>query len=66
MSKRGGKRNPVTFTKPADPAFLRRMKEQIGFQESPTVETKVNVFDFCIDVIRGNRNKIMLLHEGLS
>lgn len=44
MSKRGrgGKKGGVTFTKPPEPAFLRKMKEQMGFQEGPNVDTKVS------------------------
>lgn len=35
MSKRN-----VAFIKPDEPSFLKRMKEQIGYKEGPTVETK--------------------------
>lgn len=35
MSKRN-----VAFIKPQDPSFLRRLKEEIGYKEGPTVETK--------------------------
>ena len=40
---RGGKRNAVSFSKPAEPAFIRRMKEQLGYKESATLDTKVIV-----------------------
>jgi len=41
MGGRGkGKRQPVAFTKPPEPAFIRRMKEQLGYQEGPNVDTK--------------------------
>lgn len=36
MSKRN-----VAFIKPDEPAFLKRMKQQIGYQEPDTVEAKV-------------------------
>ncbi|CAG7787082.1 unnamed protein product [Allacma fusca] len=39
MSKKG-KKNAVSFAKPPEPAFLRRIKEQIGYKEGPTVDTK--------------------------
>jgi len=39
---RGGKRNAVMFAKPGDPAFLRRMKEQLGYKEGPSIDTKVS------------------------
>nr|XP_060637753.1 uncharacterized protein KIAA1143 homolog [Anolis sagrei ordinatus] len=34
------KRNQVSYVKPAEPAFLSRFKERVGFREGPTVETK--------------------------
>ncbi|XP_013775107.1 uncharacterized protein KIAA1143 homolog [Limulus polyphemus] len=33
------KRN-ITFSKPAEPSFLKKFKERIGYQEGPTVQTK--------------------------
>lgn len=36
MSKRS-----VSFIKPDEPAFLKRLKQEIGYKEGPTVETKV-------------------------
>lgn len=35
MSKRN-----VAFTKPDEPAFLKRIKEQISYKEGPSVDTK--------------------------
>ena len=35
------KRNNIHYIKPEDPSFLKRLKEQIGYKEGPTVETKV-------------------------
>ncbi|XP_053455409.1 uncharacterized protein KIAA1143 homolog isoform X1 [Nycticebus coucang] len=34
------KRNQVSYVRPAEPAFLARFKEQVGYREGPTVETK--------------------------
>ncbi|XP_054847340.1 uncharacterized protein KIAA1143 homolog [Eublepharis macularius] len=34
------KKNPVSYVKPAEPAFLTRFKEQVGYREGPTVDTK--------------------------
>ena len=34
------KRNRITYNRP-DPPFLRRIREQVGYQESPDVNTKV-------------------------
>uniref|UniRef100_A0ACB8FUP7 Uncharacterized protein n=1 Tax=Sphaerodactylus townsendi TaxID=933632 RepID=A0ACB8FUP7_9SAUR len=34
------KKNQVSYAKPAEPAFLRRFKEQVGYREGPTVDTK--------------------------
>ncbi|XP_065162220.1 uncharacterized protein KIAA1143 homolog [Atheta coriaria] len=35
MSKRN-----ITFSRPAEPSFLRKLKEQAGYKEGPTVDTK--------------------------
>lgn len=35
MSKRN-----VAYIKPQEPEFLRRLKEQVGYKEGPTVDTK--------------------------
>jgi len=37
MSKRN-----IAYIKPDEPAFLKRMKQQIGYQEPDTVEAKVS------------------------
>ncbi|XP_050996169.1 uncharacterized protein KIAA1143 homolog [Acomys russatus] len=34
------KRNQVSYVRPAEPAFLSRFKERVGYKEGPTVETK--------------------------
>jgi hypothetical protein len=36
------KRNLVSYVRPAEPAFLSRFKERVGYREGPTVETKVS------------------------
>lgn len=36
------KRNNVSYIKPADPTFLRQLKEQIGYKEGPGIEAKVS------------------------
>ncbi|KAB0796924.1 hypothetical protein PPYR_10985 [Photinus pyralis] len=40
MSKRN-----ITFTKPEEPNFLKRIKEQVGYKEGPTVNTKREALD---------------------
>ncbi|KAI1282115.1 Uncharacterized protein HDE_13140 [Halotydeus destructor] len=37
MSKRNG---GIKFNKPEEPAFIRKMKEKIGYREGPDIETK--------------------------
>ena len=37
----GPKRNQVSYIKPNEPAFLRRLKQQAGYKEGPDVDTKV-------------------------
>uniref|UniRef100_A0A286XQ50 KIAA1143 n=1 Tax=Cavia porcellus TaxID=10141 RepID=A0A286XQ50_CAVPO len=34
-------RNRVSYVQPAEPAFLSRFKERVGYREGPTVETKM-------------------------
>ncbi|XP_049633379.1 uncharacterized protein KIAA1143 homolog [Suncus etruscus] len=34
------KRNQVSYVRPAEPTFLARFKERVGYREGPTVETK--------------------------
>lgn len=36
------KRNQVSYVRPAEPTFLARFKERVGYREGPTVETKVS------------------------
>lgn len=36
------KRNQVSYVRPAEPAFLARFKERVGYREGPTIETKVS------------------------
>ena len=36
MSKRN-----VAYIKPQEPEFLRKLKEEVGYKEGPTVDTKV-------------------------
>uniref|UniRef100_A0A8C1A8S9 Zgc:77056 n=1 Tax=Cyprinus carpio carpio TaxID=630221 RepID=A0A8C1A8S9_CYPCA len=36
MSKKGN----VSWVKPAEPSFLKKFKNDVGFKEGPTVETK--------------------------
>lgn len=38
-------RNQVSYVRPAEPAFLSRFKRRVGYQEGPTVETKVTLLD---------------------
>ncbi|RZC34899.1 DUF4604 domain containing protein [Asbolus verrucosus] len=35
MSKRS-----ITYTKPEEPNFLKKLKQQVGYKEGPTVDTK--------------------------
>lgn len=39
----------VSYIKPQEPAFLARLKKQVGYKEGPTVDTKVS--DFKINII---------------
>lgn len=35
------KKHNIAYVKPEEPSFLRKLKEQIGYKEGPTVDTKV-------------------------
>jgi len=35
------KKHNISYIKPDEPKFLRELKEQIGYKEGPTVDTKV-------------------------
>lgn len=45
------KRNNILYVKPNEPAFLRKMKQQAGYKEGPTVDTKVILLS---DVLENN------------
>ena len=32
----------IDYIKPSEPSFLRKFKEQVGYKEGPTVDTKVS------------------------
>ncbi|CAN2389653.1 Domain of unknown function (DUF4604), partial [Pristimantis euphronides] len=34
------KRNQVSYVKPTEPSFLRKFKQDVGYKEGPTVDTK--------------------------
>lgn len=34
------KRHNIAYVKPTEPTFIRQLKEQIGYKEGPTVDTK--------------------------
>nr|XP_016934327.1 uncharacterized protein KIAA1143 homolog isoform X1 [Drosophila suzukii] len=34
------KRNNISYVKPQEPSFLRKLKEEIGYKEGPSIETK--------------------------
>lgn len=46
--KAGGGRSKVGCVKPADPPFIQRIKEQIGWKAGPTIESKVSAFGTLI------------------
>lgn len=51
------KKHNISYIKPEEPAFLRRLKEEAGFVEGPTVDTKVIFYNYLkgmIIMMRGN------------
>ncbi|KAG8193761.1 hypothetical protein JTE90_005057 [Oedothorax gibbosus] len=59
------KRN-ISYTKPAEPSFIKKMKESIGYQEPDTVETKRQVADFVDDGVEREDEKpvVVVLKPG--
>lgn len=45
------KKHIVSYIKPNEPKFLRELKEQIGYKEGPTIDTKVNRIFHYIQII---------------
>lgn len=45
MSKR-----QVTYVKPDEPSFLKKLKQQAGYQEGPTVDTKVGQVKVLLNI----------------
>nr|XP_034172168.1 uncharacterized protein KIAA1143 homolog [Osmia lignaria] len=43
------KKHNVSYIKPNEPKFLRELKEQVGYKEGPTVETKREVLPVASD-----------------
>uniref|UniRef100_T1HD91 DUF4604 domain-containing protein n=1 Tax=Rhodnius prolixus TaxID=13249 RepID=T1HD91_RHOPR len=37
----------VSYIKPQEPAFLARLKKQVGYKEGPTVDTKREQLPVC-------------------
>lgn len=47
------KRN-VVFAKPEEPSFLKRLKKEVGYQEGPSIDTKVNLYFITISIPLGS------------
>ena len=43
MAGKRGKNN-ILYVKPEDPSFLRQMKEDAGYKEGDSIETKVRCY----------------------
>lgn len=50
MSKKA--KGNVSWVKPAEPSFLKKFKNDVGYKEGPTVDTKVSVFFLSHYVLR--------------
>lgn len=37
------KRNKISYIKPREPSFIRKLKEEANYKEGPTVDTKVSI-----------------------
>ncbi|XP_065570713.1 uncharacterized protein KIAA1143 homolog isoform X3 [Artemia franciscana] len=60
------KRNNIGFSKPPEPAFIRRIKEQIGYKEGPNIDTKREVLEIDEDFEEKEDDKptIVVLKSG--
>lgn len=48
------KKHNVSYMKPDEPKFLRELKEQVGYKEGPTVDTKVMFTVFHLNLNSNN------------
>lgn len=53
MSKKGN----ISWVKPAEPSFLRKFKNDVGYKEGPTVETKRQELPKCGDDDSGDSDR---------
>ncbi|OAD52147.1 hypothetical protein WN48_02977 [Eufriesea mexicana] len=65
------KKHNVSYIKPNEPKFLRELKEQIGYKEGPTIDTKREVLPQDSDNEEEVRDEekpivVVLNHEHLS
>lgn len=37
------KRNKISYIKPREPSFIKKLKEAANYKEGPTVDTKVGI-----------------------
>ncbi|GFU37998.1 DUF4604 domain-containing protein [Nephila pilipes] len=56
----------IAYTKPEEPAFIKRMKDAIGYQEPDTVETKRQIAAFDDDAEEREDEKpvVVVLKQG--
>lgn len=43
------KKHNIAYVKPEEPSFLRKLKDQIGYKEGPTVDTKREDLDLATE-----------------
>ncbi|XP_012054516.1 PREDICTED: uncharacterized protein KIAA1143 homolog isoform X1 [Atta cephalotes] len=62
------KKHNVSYIKPNEPKFLRELKEQIGYKEGPTVDTKREVlpkiFDDEREELADEQPVVVVLNSG--
>lgn len=44
------KRNKISYIKPQEPSFIRKLKQESNYKEGPTVDTKVSLFILIVNI----------------
>ena len=61
------KKSKITFNKPPEPEFMRKMKEKVGWKDDgPTVETKreIQILDDFVEEPEDESPTVVVLTEG--
>ena len=57
--------NKVAYVKPAEPTFLRKMKEKMGYTPGPDIDTKVRYNTFFLVTTLNGKIKYQIYYERI-